>query len=107
MFKIIIFFFFLLNYVFSQQILYTLKKTGQYVPILNERGGITQNYKGGIWIARHNGQVTNIHKTVQRGHFNPRARVNNAIPPGPPPSGQLELLYTRKKNGDWLKRCDW
>jgi hypothetical protein len=83
-----------INIIYSQHDLFTLNKKGKYIPILNERHGITQRYEGGIWIARHNGRVLNIHRPVAKGYFNNGVNQNlNPPPPVPKQKGLFILFY--------------
>lgn len=59
--------------------LYTRDRRGQYVPILKKDGSLTRRYGGGIYV-QHNGQIMNVHKPMQRGHFRNRQLLAPTLP---------------------------
>jgi hypothetical protein len=45
--------------------LYTRKRNGQFVPILNKKGQITKNYRGGIYTSRNGRNFKPVHKRME------------------------------------------
>jgi hypothetical protein len=102
--NILLFLFFITNitFVISQlPILHTLDKSGNYIQILNKHNGLTQHYKGGIYLAKQdeNGvYMENVHKLPDQTYFTPRANHNPQLR-----GIVLDNLYTRKKDGKYIE----
>jgi len=75
-FKYIFILLVLVSTVLSQRPLVTRNKKGDYVPILNQNGRITNRYPGGIFVKRGNNRYAPVHKITERNWLrNDNARV--------------------------------
>jgi hypothetical protein len=79
--------------------LYTKNKRGQYIQILNKRGGLTRKYKGGIYLQRGN-VIRPVHKGIQAGYLTRNLNQQPHVPD--PPSNRLGQLLTLTRDNRYV-----